>query len=101
MLNTEINKIMCPNRMDQGVLVLLMYFMARPWIKSGLSLKGHGDQRRFLRTGRQQVSLLSSRRARGRIWGMSVSFTSDPEKVMEQIILEALSVFEGQECDCK
>jgi len=30
--------------------------------------KGHCDQGRFLRTGRKQISLLSWRIARGRIW---------------------------------
>jgi len=36
---------------------------------SQLYLKGHSDWERFLRSGRQSVSLLSSRRAQRRTWG--------------------------------
>jgi len=44
---------------------------SRSWLMSlqgysSLSLKGHGDWERFLKTERQQISLLSSRR---KIWG--------------------------------
>jgi len=34
---------------------------------SPLSYKGHGDWDRFLKTGRQQMSVLSSRKARRKV----------------------------------
>lgn len=41
-----------------------------------LSLKSQGEWERFLRTGKKQMSLLSSKRVRKRIWGTACQSTS-------------------------
>lgn len=54
-------------------------------------LKGHSDWGMFLGPGRKQTSLLSARRAKEEPNNKPVSLTSIPEKMMEQILLEAIS----------
>lgn len=60
---------------------------------SQLSVKGHGNWERFLRTGEKQMSLLSSSRTRTRIQGTRGLFSLIliPGKMMEQLILETIS----------
>ncbi|KAK4823664.1 hypothetical protein QYF61_005016 [Mycteria americana] len=57
--------------------------------------EGHGIRERFLMTGRQQMSLLSSRKTKRMIWGPTSGSTSPQsmEKIilMEQIILKNIS----------
>lgn len=43
-----------------------------------LSLKGNGNWERFLKTGREQISLLSSRKVKRRIGGITGQSASHP-----------------------
>ena len=51
----------------------------------------HGDWERFLKTGREQMPLLPSRRARRKVQGTTVSLTSILVKMKEKMLLKTIS----------